>query len=140
MQLNQRSCLPCTACCEGWLDINEPDVQAHLGKPCTHCSSAGCSIYETRPLDPCQTFFCAWRQDSTPLIEQMRPDLSGVIVVMDRLRWRGQSVTVGIPTGQTIPDQSHKYLMGLSQLTQTNLLTVRLDVVDGKFMGTSWSS
>jgi hypothetical protein len=67
----------------------------------------------------------------------MRPDLSGVIVIMDRLTWRGEHVIVGIPTAAEIPQSSQKYLMGLSQLTQTNLLTVRFEVEDGQFVGRS---
>lgn len=128
MYVNQRSCLPCTACCQGWLNISEDAVQAHLGSPCVHCSSQGCSVYEKRPVNPCQTFYCAWRQKDTPLIELMRPDLSGVIVVMDRIVWEDQKVIVGIPTGPQIPEKSLSYLLGLSRLTEMNLLTVRFSL------------
>lgn len=125
MYFNQRSCLPCTACCEGWLDVAEDTVQAHLGAPCVHCSRQGCRVYESRPVSPCQTFFCAWRQKDTPLTELMRPDLSGVIVVMDRMVWREEKVIVGIPSGEQIPEKSLQYLLGLSKITGMNLLTVR---------------
>jgi hypothetical protein len=138
MPANQRSCLPCTACCEGWLDIAEVSVQAHVGKPCQSCTSQGCGIYESRPVNPCQTFLCAWRQDDTPLIDEMRPDLSNVIVVMDRMVWRDQKVIVAIPRGEKIPEKSQQYLFGLSKVMQLNLLTVRF-VVDGfdQFTGSS---
>jgi hypothetical protein len=138
MLVNQRSCLPCTACCEGWLDIAEESVQAHLGSPCVHRSSQGCGVYENRPVNPCQTFFCAWRQKDTPLIDVMRPDISGVIVVMDRLVWREQKVIVGIPSGEKIPEKSLQYLLGLSKLTGMNLLTVRFNVDAGRnYIGSS---
>lgn len=134
---NQRNCLPCTACCEGWLDISEELVQAHVGQPCVNCSAQGCGIYESRPVNPCRTFYCAWRQKGTPLVDSMRPDLSGVIVVMDRLTWRDQAVIVAIPTGEQIPEDSMKYLMGLSSLTDLNLLTVRFEKHNDKFSGAS---
>lgn len=138
MSINQRSCLPCTACCEGWLDIAEDDVQAHLGSSCMHCTSQGCRIYESRPASPCQTFFCSWRQKDTPLIDAMRPDISGVIVVMDRMIWRNQKVIVGIPSGEKIPEKSLKYLLGLSKLMDMNLLTVRFSVSDShQYTGSS---
>ncbi len=58
----------------------------------------------------------------------MRPDLSGVIVVMDRIVWEDQKVIVGIPTGPQIPEKSLSYLLGLSRLTEMNLLTVRFSL------------
>lgn len=138
MLVNQRSCLPCRACCEGWLDISEAAIQAHLGSPCSHCSSEGCSIYAERPNNPCRTFYCAWRQADTPLIELMRPDLSGVIVIMDRMVWRDQKVIVAIPVGKEIPERSLQYLIGLSELMDLNLLMVSF-VVDqnSEFTGAS---
>lgn len=137
---NERSCLPCTACCEGWLNISEFSVQAQIGQPCMHCTLNGCGVYQDRPVDPCRTFFCAWRQQNTPIVELMRPDLSGVIVVMDRLTWREDYVIVGIPTAEHIPEKSLNYLMGLSRLTGQNLLTVRFIKDAGKFTGTSMLS
>jgi hypothetical protein len=137
MQANQRSCLPCTACCEGWLDISEGDIQAHIGQPCNQCSSSGCKVYSTRPVNPCQNFFCAWRQEGTPLNEHMRPDLSGVIVIMDRIVWRDEKVIVGIPVGDHIPSKSLSYLQSLSNLTQLNLLTVSFVMNEDKFTSAS---
>ena len=102
-----------------------------------HCKPSGCGIYADRPTDPCRTFYCAWRQDGTPLIDAMRPDLSGVIVVMDRLVWRDQQVIVAIPTGQKIPEESLKYVLGLSTLMGLNVLAVAYDSAKDKFTGTS---
>lgn len=132
---NERSCLPCNACCQGWLEISEVLVHARPGHACSNCSSQGCAIYESRPLDPCQTFYCAWRQADTPLVDDMRPDLAGVIVIMDRMVWRGQKVIVAIPTEEKIPDKSLNYLRGLSNLMGLNLLTVQFLVVEGQFTG-----
>ena len=43
--------------------------RATLGSPCGNCVGAGCRIYETRPLDPCRTFNCAWRAEGSVLAE-----------------------------------------------------------------------
>lgn len=68
----------------------------------------------------------------------MRPDLSGVIVVMDRMTWQDQKVIVAIPTGEHIPEKSLNYLLGLSKLTGMNLLTVRFSLDSShQYTGTS---
>lgn len=119
------------------MNIAEETVQARVGHACSRCTSSGCSDYANRPLNPCQTFMCAWRSENNPMVDLMRPDLSGVIVVMDRLTWRGEFVIVGIPTGERIPEKSLKYLLGLSELMRSNLLTVQFQLEDGKFNGLS---
>ena len=67
----------------------------------------------------------------------MRPDLSGVIVVMDRMVWRQQRVIVAIPTGEKISENILKYLQGLANLMNLNLLTIQYLKKDGKFTGSS---
>jgi hypothetical protein len=119
------------------LKIDEGPVQAHAGKPCSHCTPSGCGIYNIRPVNPCQQFFCAWRQADTPLIEAMRPDLSGVMVVMDRLTWRDDKVLVAIPVGEDIPEKSLTYLLSLAQLTDMNMLTVQFVQEQQKLTGGS---
>ena len=122
--INQRNCQPCTACCEGWLDVQTPVAQARLGKPCTHCKSQGCAIYEDRPQDPCQSFHCAWRQEASLLPNDMRPDLSGVIVMTDQLQWQGEDVIVAVATGSRIPARTFHWLCSLAQLTSRQLVAV----------------
>ena len=122
--INTRHCQPCTACCEGWLDIQTPVVQAHLGKACSHCNHQGCEIYDTRPNDPCQDFFCAWRQEGTLLPHGMRPDLSGVIIQLNQLEWQGEDVIVAIATGSRIPARTFHWLCSLAKLTDRQLAAV----------------
>ena len=122
--INQRNCLPCTACCEGWLDIQTTEVQAHLGKPCTHCSNQACSIYDSRPQDPCQIFHCAWRMEGTLLPLNMRPDLSGAIVMMNQLEWEGEDVIVAVARGTRIPARTFHWLCSLAKLTDRPLVMV----------------
>ena len=122
--INQRNCQPCTACCEGWLDIQTFEVQAHLGKACNYCSNQGCEIYATRPLDPCQSFHCAWRIEGTLLPANMRPDLSGAIVIMNQLQWQGEDVIVAVATGTRIPARTFHWLCSLAKLTDRSLVMV----------------
>jgi hypothetical protein len=122
--INTRNCQPCTACCEGWLDIVHPVAKAHLGAPCTHCTSEGCDIYEDRPQDPCQSFHCAWRQENSLLPHTMRPDISGVIVMTDQLQWQGVDVIMAVATGSRIPARTFHWLCSLAQLTSRQLVAV----------------
>jgi len=48
-------------------------------------------------------------QDEKRFPEEMRPDRSGVIVLLDR-RWRDWKVIMAIPAGQTVPAQSLEWL------------------------------
>ena len=122
--INTRHCQPCTACCEGWLDIQTPLVRAHLGQACTHCQGQGCGIYGARPVDPCQSFHCAWRIEDTLLPPHMRPDLSGAIVMLNQLTWEGEDVIVAVATGTRIPARTSHWLCSLAKLTDRPLVMV----------------
>lgn len=50
------------------------------GKPCFFLQKT-CSIYESRPVDPCKSYKCHWL-DSDDLPMWMRPDLSNAIVTV----------------------------------------------------------
>jgi hypothetical protein len=61
------------------MKIDTPELKKAAGVACTHCTSNGCGIYETR-YPVCRSFYCAWRW--TPeLSDEWRPDRSGVLVV-----------------------------------------------------------
>jgi hypothetical protein len=122
--INTRNCQPCTACCDGWLDVQTPVAKARLGTACTHCTNEGCGIYDERPLDPCQSFHCAWRQEGSLLPYTMRPNLSGVIVMTDQLEWQGEDVIVAVATGARIPARTFHWLCSLAQLTSRQLVAV----------------
>jgi len=122
--INKRSCQPCTACCEGWLDIKIPAVNAHLGQPCSHCENNGCNIYSDRPKEPCQTFHCAWRLEGSLLPHTMRPDLSGVIVMTDQFQWDGEEVITAVATGTRIPARTFHWLCSLAKLSSRQLVAI----------------
>jgi hypothetical protein len=133
--LNTRSCLPCTACCEGWLDVQGPVANAQLGVPCQHCSQAGCRIYTSRPIDPCRNFACAWRQPHTPLPDEMRPDICGAIVMFDYLTWQGNGIIVAVATGSCMPKATFQWLQGLAAIWQKNLLTIEFEQDNDVYTG-----
>lgn len=110
----KRDCLPCTACCDGWLST---EIRGHVvsaGKPCPFSQPDGCGIYETRPKNPCRRFVCSWLVEKSPLPDWMRPDQAGVIVLLS-LPWHGQRVISARPVGQRIPQRSLDWLKRYAQ-------------------------
>jgi len=105
--MTQRQCFPCTACCEGWLTSIEIDMSP--GKPCQHCTVKGCAIYESRPKNPCKTYQCAWLREGSELPDELRPDLCGAVVSLNR-KWNGWTVIHAAPTGAEIPPETLEWI------------------------------
>lgn len=110
-----RQCQPCTACCDGWLQIKVNNMRVRPGCPCPHSTGSGCKAYASRPDDPCKQFICGWRMDDSPLPDWMKPDNARVIVLFDKYRWRGLSVDYAVPVGRRIPPRA---LLWLKQFAQ----------------------
>ena len=110
--MQNRQCGTCVACCEGWLQAEKLGMRP--GVPCRHCTAEGCKIYSDRPEDPCRKFFCAWMEEDSDLPENLKPSLSGVIVLTDR-DWRDWKVLRAIPTGESIPPNSLEQLRLIAQ-------------------------
>lgn len=79
-----RSCNGCTACCDGWLDGSAHGHSFWPGRKCHYVSESGCTIYEQRPNDPCQTFKCDWLVN-TDFPEWLKPNLSKVIFKHEKI-------------------------------------------------------
>jgi hypothetical protein len=76
-----RSCGSCNACCVA-LTIDDPALRKLQGHRCRHAApDNGCAIYPTRP-HTCRTFYCGWRRLKW-IREALRPDRSGVLVLLD---------------------------------------------------------
>ena len=119
-----RECYPCTACCDGWLEINVPGVaRAWKDHPCTHRTDAGCGIFgkKERP-QTCNKFLCFWRVQGSPFPEWMRPDLSKVIVIFNRFVWQGVQVDIAVPMGHSVPPQPLEWLKRFAEINQRPLM------------------
>jgi len=128
-----RECQPCTACCDGWLQIRINGVPVYPGRPCPHSTGRGCNDYEHRPVDPCVQFICGWRQDNSPLPEWMKPVNSKVIVLFDQSVWRGMPVDVAVPVGRRIPPRALNWLMQFAKIHGRALLHSEQIVENGAY-------
>ena len=105
-----RKCSERTACCDGWLKINVRGRDVFPGSPCPFSVAHRCSIYEERPVDPCQQFVCGWLMDNSPLPEWMRPDKANLILLPANFRWRGVPVHVAVAVGARPKDKAINWL------------------------------
>ena len=127
--------MPCHACCQGWLTGEVLGHQLRAGHPCPHASAQGCGVYETRPQVPCRSFICSWLVEGSPLPDWMRPDLSGVIVLLS-LPWEGEKVISAVPVGQAIPERSLNWLKDYAQEHRRPLVLYERTVDDdGNYVG-----
>lgn len=131
---DKRHCLPCTACCQGWLSATIFGHSVGAGRPCPHSQPTGCGIYAERPGDPCRSFICSWMVDDSPLPEWMRPDQCGAIVLLS-LPWQGQRVISAIPVGEVIPEPTLAWLKHYAQEHHRPLIFYQRLVADGRFSG-----
>jgi len=121
-----RRCGECTACCDGWLKINVYGVEVYPGHPCPHSSGHHCLIYERRPLDPCQRFFCGWLTPTSPLPDWLRPDKAKVIFLPAQFNWNGQPVDVAVPVRDGPDDKTTEWLKNFAS-ERKRLLLYRID-------------
>lgn len=110
-----RVCGTCTACCEGWAAGNIYGHEMAPGKPChfLNLKDHRCSIYERRPVSPCQKFECGWLAADSPFPEHYRPDKLGVILI--RVQWRGRLAYVLLSAGR---DPDEEMLMWMRKFSE----------------------
>ena len=125
----ERECQPCTACCDGWLQIHVKGVPVYPGRPCPHSTGSGCNDYANRPVDPCVHFICGWRMDRSPLPDWMKPNNAKVIVLFNQDRWRGLPVDVAVPVGRRIPPRALNWLKQFAE-TNNRILMYSEQIVD----------
>ncbi len=109
-----RDCLPCNACCQGWVSARVLGHHMRPGHPCPHSTPGGCAVYAQRPESPCRTFVCSWLVKGSPLPEWMRPDRSGAIVLLS-LKWEDEYVISAVPVGRSIPERTLAWLRDYAQ-------------------------
>jgi len=79
-------------------------------------------------------FQCGWLEEGGPLPEEMRPDRSGVIVLLHRT-WRSWKVVYAIPAGTSVPADSLEWLRAYSQSVGRPLIFHERLVSEGEFTG-----
>lgn len=81
-----RICGDCKLCCDGTMAGKALGHVFYRGRPCHFLGDNGCTIYESRPHDPCRTFKCEWlKDDGTQFPDWMKPNQSGIIMTKRRL-------------------------------------------------------
>jgi hypothetical protein len=129
----KRECQPCTACCDGWVQMVIRGVSVYPGCPCPYSTGKGCDDYENRPEDPCDNFSCGWIIEGSPLPDWMKPDKAKVIVLFSKLRWQGLPVDLAVPVGEKIPTRSLAWLKEFSTEHMRPLVYTEQIVESGKF-------
>ena len=99
----RRACGTCTACCDGWVVGTIRGHEMKPGQPCHFRGEGCCTIYETRPQEPCRSFVCGWLVPDSPFPESFRPDRLGVMIV--RTRWRAKPAYILRSAGRD-PDEA----------------------------------
>jgi hypothetical protein len=122
----ERSCGPCTACCDGWLKIEVYGHAVDRGKPCRFSVGHRCTIYETRPQHPCREFICGWLSQGSPLPEWMRPDKADMIVLPANFTWQGRPVDVAVAAGDRPKTKALEWLKAFCA-ERTRLLLYQID-------------
>ena len=125
MHHEQRSCQPCTACCEGHLELGEALQADGKSSACKHCASSGCGIYESRPVEPCQQFECLWLVTDSPLPDWMRPNDSRAIVTLNRKKKNDRPVLVALQMDSHLPKRTMRWLKEFSALYTLPLAVVK---------------
>jgi len=128
-----RVCQPCTACCDGWVQMNIKGTDVYPGCPCPHSTGKGCNDYANRPIDPCDNFNCGWIIPNSPLPNWMKPNEAKVMVLFNKFQWRGVPVDVAIPVGKRIPPRALNWLKQFAEQHGRPLVYLEQEVVDGKF-------
>jgi hypothetical protein len=121
-----RSCGDCTACCDGWLQIEVYGHHIRRGKPCPFSIENKCSIYNERPQEPCREFRCGWLVKSSPLPEWMRPDKADMILLAANFSWRGLPVDVAVAVRDRPKQKALDWLTKFSS-EKKRLLIYQLD-------------
>jgi hypothetical protein len=117
-----RSCGSCTACCDGWLQIEVRGHKVDKGQPCPFSVAHQCAIYPERPQHPCREFVCGWLVATSPLPDWMRPDRADMIMLAANFFWRGLPVDVIVPAGTRPKQKALDWLMQFSSANRRLLL------------------
>ena len=132
--MKNRQCMPCTACCDGWVMMKINGVEVYPSHPCPHSTGTGCNAYESRPIDPCVNFNCGWIIDGSPLPYWMKPNNARVIVILSKLTWKGFPVDLAVPVGRRIPPRALNWLQQFAASNSRPMIYAEQILDDGRFI------
>lgn len=127
-----RQCQPCTACCDGWVQMNIRGAEVYPGCACPHSTGQGCNDYANRPVEPCHHFNCAWILPNSPLPEWFKPSAAKVIVLLNKTQWQGLPVDLAVPVGKRIPPRALNWLKQFAEQQGRPLLYTEQAIINGK--------
>lgn len=130
--MSGRTCGSCTLCCTVF-KIEESGVEYKAAfERCANlragCSTKACAIYTERP-DQCASFRCLWLDGMGPAA--MRPDRSGVVLVMADVETRTQ-INAHARSPQRVTPKAMAYLR---QLTTDFVVILRAGPGARKMLG-----
>ena len=126
-----RQCQPCTACCDGWVQMNIRGAEVYPGCACPHSTVQGCNDYANRPVEPCHHFNCAWILPNSPLPEWFKPSAAKVIVLLNKTQWQGLPVDLAVPVGKRIPPRALNWLKQFAEQRGRPLLYTEQVLING---------
>ena len=127
-----RQCQPCTACCDGWVQMTIREAEVYPGCVCPHSTGQGCNDYANRPVEPCHGFNCAWVLPNSPLPDWLKPSTAKVIVLFNKTQWQGLPVDLAVPVGKRIPPRALNWLKQFAEQHGRPLLYTEQAIINGK--------
>lgn len=122
--MKTRECGGCTKCCEGWLfatiEVKGDSHPMFPGRKCHFMKKAGCSVYDSRPVEPCKTYSCVWLTDMG-IPEWMKPSESGVIISWRAIKEIDEKYMEIIECGQKMPVEVLNWILHFHIKTRTNV-------------------
>ena len=116
--MTERSCDGCAKCCEGWLHGEAYGHAFYRGRPCFFLNKT-CSIYDTRPENPCRTFKCSWLAEET-FPHWMKPNLVNIIITKRQVdNFFYYEI---VEAGSTIDSKTLNWLIQWALNTDNNLM------------------
>jgi hypothetical protein len=113
--------------------MNIKGADVYPGCACPHSTGKGCNDYANRPIDPCDNFNCGWVIPNSPLPAWMKPNEAKVMVLFNKLQWRGLPVDLAVPVGKRIPPRALNWLKQFAEQQGRPLVYTEQTVVAGKF-------
>lgn len=113
---NKRECGDCTLCCDGLIPGESYGEKFGNYVPCFFVESGlGCTIYEDRPVNPCQKFKCQWLANPD-IPEEYKPNKVGFVTLK-----KGRSYYLLIPVENGASEEYVEWMKKYIEENNANL-------------------